>query len=81
MRNEGACGRLLGIGQRTDAEEEEGKQGDGVTAQPPAQRAGRRRLLCRLHGGVLVVDVAELKPWMGSKVSRVSSLLRLRYAT
>lgn len=41
---QGGCGR-------TDAEEQEGQERDGVAAEFPAQRAGRGRLLCRLHGG------------------------------
>jgi hypothetical protein len=36
---------------RTDSEEEEGEQRDGVAAEAPAERAGGRRLLCGLHGG------------------------------
>jgi hypothetical protein len=36
---------------RTDAEEEEGEERDGVAAEAPAQAARGGRLLCGLHVG------------------------------
>jgi hypothetical protein len=58
IRRSGGGGRF----GRTDAEEEEGEQGDGVAAEFPAERPGRGGLLGGLHGvrrGVVWCGVLE----------------------
>lgn len=49
--------------ERTDAEEEESKQGDGMATEFPAQRSRGWRLLGGLHGQMLVIDRRFGLPW------------------
>lgn len=69
-----ACVRILVWRRRTDAEEQKRQQGDGVTAEFPAQRAGQGALLGGLHGGGLVFGVAVRVAAVALGVSRVASL-------
>jgi hypothetical protein len=66
---------------RTDAEEEEGEQGDGVAAEFPAQRAGRGGLLRGLHGVAAAAVAATASCDAGRDKLTAWHHWELRYAT